>query len=163
MCRLILCRPTQWWIFIIDKLLVGNFSYITCIHKSQFGEHRLRAVYAHILWLVHTHTHTVVQCNALRSILHVQSLPGKRKVAVAGRLTAPDRYRSAFTAVCGQLFSTVILSFTELCSFVVHLLCCVGSINLISSLFPPLQIAASPLPGPPQYVRSSSAVIVFPT
>lgn len=32
----------------------------------------------------------------------------------------------------------VILSFTELCSFVVHLLCCVGSINLISSLFSPI-------------------------
>lgn len=32
----------------------------------------------------------------------------------------------------------VILSFTELCSFVVHLLRCIGSINLISSLFSPV-------------------------
>lgn len=87
----------------------------------------------------HTDTHTNrVQWDALRSILYVPSLPGKRKVAVAGRLAAPDRYRSAFTAVCGCLFSTVILSFTELSSFVVHLLCCVGSVNLISSLFSPI-------------------------
>lgn len=81
------------------------------------------------------------------------SVPGKRKVAVAGRLSAPDQYRSAFTCLCARLFSSVILSFAELCSFVVHLLWCVGSIYLKSSLSPPpappkpaLQIAGSSCP-----------------
>lgn len=55
---------------------------------------------------------------------------------MAGRLSAPDQYRSAFTCLCARLFSSVILSFAEPCSFVVHLLCCVGSIYLISSLNP---------------------------
>lgn len=54
-----------------------------------------------------THTHKA-QWDALRSIPYVHSLPGKWKVAVAGRLTAPDRYRTAFTAVCGRLLSTVL-------------------------------------------------------
>lgn len=49
----------------------------------------------------HTHTHTRTQgtIRCLKAYLDVQSLPGKRKVAVAGRLAAPDQYRSAFTAV----------------------------------------------------------------
>lgn len=49
----------------------------------------------------------------------------------------------------------VILSFAELCSFVVHLLCCVGSINLISSLFSP--ITNSQL----SFARSSTACLPF--
>lgn len=67
-----------------------------------------------MLWPLYLCTHintqtTRVQGDASRSILYVLSLPGKRTAAVAGRLTAPDRYRTAFTAVCGRLLSTVLL------------------------------------------------------
>lgn len=91
-----------------------------------------RRQYMHPFFNLFTQTHT-----AWRPLLYLHSVPGKRKVAVAGRLSAPDQYRSAFTCLCARLFSAVILSFAELCSFVVHLLWCVGSIYLKSSLSPP--------------------------
>lgn len=91
---------------------------------------------------VHAHTHKQtnrVQWDALRSLLYVQSLPGKREGSSSWQAHCSRSIQVCFYCrLWTPPLHCVILSFTELCSFVVHLLCCVGSINLISSLFSPI-------------------------
>lgn len=128
-----MCRPAQQW------MICGTEEELLLHYGECYANQKLllrveiirRRQYMHPFFNLFTQTHT-----AWRPLLYLHSVPGKRKVAVAGRLSAPDQYRSAFTCLCARLFSAVILSFAELCSFVVHLLWCVGSIYLKSSLPP---------------------------
>ncbi len=97
---------------------------------------------------IHTHTHTHTHIHTHTHTNKQGTMRCLKVYPVCEESSWKEEGSCSWQAHCSRSIQVcclwtpplhcVILSFTELCSFVVHLLCCVGSINLISSLFSPI-------------------------